>query len=1184
MKNVYFLVMFLLSAAFATNLHAQRMEILGIDPSGYPKIKGEVIIYDANGIQYKAYSKDNLKLIEGIIEREITRSQCPENITKFSAILTIDISKSMEQSADPSDPYGTSRMELAKSVAKVWINALDTTRAECAITSFNKGTFLNQDFTIHKSLLYAAINNPDSIYPFSGTNYNAAFLKDDRGRPGVLEVAKKAKYKRVIVFLTDGEHDQQTHGPVEYTEISALADSLDCTVYCLSLGMPMPDVLANLADFTGGRAFAGLTSEETVKKLYLDILKEASNIGSSPCDFEFETDCFGGGLLKLSCDVFPGLSTTFQYTIPDKYKPKLEISPNTFYFHNKYKPETPSQDVRIYARNGDVTLDSYISDLPKYSIDWQGHTPPVKIKKDEFIDVKIVYNPANDSSYSIAKNFRFIGSSCSGNEITPSAGYILTHDVDMGVAQIEVSKEEDFSQVICNRSGKKIVIDRIEIIDDPDLEFWVMSPVGGFSLEHGKCQLFRFKFNPHKSGVRNAKIKLYSGSEEYIINIKGFGTGKAAIQAVNNIQFESLLCGNSTAYKDTLIYIDNIGWLDLEVSSLNIEGVDFNDFELPDNPSNFVIPAFERDSVIVRFAPKSKGMKNAILKINSNAENYAEYGINLTGKKDTVELSCSENEINLGWLCPGEVRETLLNVSNIGTIPVNITYAVDNGDFRISGSSATLLPETSTNISITFTSNVNGTYHNNVLSLFTDECGYQYSCALKAQVEAPEIKAVTFSMHSTVGVETDTTITIENTSNRDLLISELYAGDSRFTIVEPQVPVMIKANDSIKVKIKYLPKDDKSFSTHIYLKGDPCGFSDSIMVAGNSLLASAGLSIGKYYGLVGEVIQIPVLLANKKMFAESGASTIDLDISFYDCLLEPVAPTPMGVINGNYRTISFKNINVSGNSDETPITLNLLVKDCLNFKTSPLDIEKPKAGGAFVSFGISEGLFTLKEASATISTATLSASPGETINLPIFLSNTTNVTSFHDEIEFYVSFSGDVLEPVNPSPDDIFSGGDWKVKAAAPARESKNPSEIKTIPLRAMLGKTLSCPIIIESVSVKTGKVEFTEVSGTFTLSGICESGGLRLFDSKGVAGIAMVKPNPVGNILEIEYDVLEQGFTKLSLIDLNGSEMAVISANVLSPGRYLLQYDTGKLSSGIYYLIYQTPTQRFTEKVFIVK
>ena len=81
-------------------------------------------------------------------------------------VLCIDVSGSMSQG-------NPSRMSRVRDAASLFVSMLDTSLHECAITSFDHLSYINQDFTTSKSSLLSAIS---TLQPQGATDYNNALL------------------------------------------------------------------------------------------------------------------------------------------------------------------------------------------------------------------------------------------------------------------------------------------------------------------------------------------------------------------------------------------------------------------------------------------------------------------------------------------------------------------------------------------------------------------------------------------------------------------------------------------------------------------------------------------------------------------------------------------------------------------------------------------------------------------------------------------------------------------------------------------------------------------------------------------------------------------------------------------------------------------------------------------------
>ena len=78
--------------------------------------------------------------------------------------------------------------------------------------------------------------------------------------------------------------------------------------------------------------------------------------------------------------------------------------------------------------------------------------------------------------------------------------------------------------------------------------------------------------------------------------------------------------------------------------------------------------------------------------------------------------------------------------------------------------------------------------------------------------------------------------------------------------------------------------------------------------------------------------------------------------------------------------------------------------------------------------------------------------------------------------------------------------------------------------------------------------------------------------------------PNPVSTTMELEYEIVEHGRTELYISDMQGRKVAVLVSGEAAPGRYVLTVDATRLSSGRYVYVLETPTERLSRILEVVK
>jgi hypothetical protein len=107
-------------------------------------------------------------------------------------------------------------------------------------------------------------------------------------------------------------------------------------VYVVTLGMPCPEVLRNIAIVTGGNWFENVSTAKETSDIYHQILQIIS--GAEPCQIVWESDvsCFGGERIA-DIDFYPFNTNKFiNYTMPPTYISGIVLTPESVFFKMFY--------------------------------------------------------------------------------------------------------------------------------------------------------------------------------------------------------------------------------------------------------------------------------------------------------------------------------------------------------------------------------------------------------------------------------------------------------------------------------------------------------------------------------------------------------------------------------------------------------------------------------------------------------------------------------------------------------------------------------------------------------------------------------------------------------------------------------------------------------------------------------
>ena len=309
MKNhIIHLLLFLVVLSQST---AQEINLLSLSTKDYPKVSATFVAIDANGNRATPNSSD-IKIFENNIQIPISNYVCPQpppTLKPASIVITLDNSGSMSSLYN-----GETNMEVAKKAALKLVDELPSSNIEVAITSFDGSSLLRQDFTNDKTLLAAAIN---SIQPNGSTNYDAGLITPPSG---ALEITKKARYSKNIIFLTDGNSDIITP-----QMIINEAQIQNCTINIVCLNIKASKELSSVATATNGFLFENVKGSNNLTTIFSTLSQIAQ--GFEPCTIEWTSTIECGNVPKNLLIQWNQTQLKETYLPPINKTPLLTITP-----------------------------------------------------------------------------------------------------------------------------------------------------------------------------------------------------------------------------------------------------------------------------------------------------------------------------------------------------------------------------------------------------------------------------------------------------------------------------------------------------------------------------------------------------------------------------------------------------------------------------------------------------------------------------------------------------------------------------------------------------------------------------------------------------------------------------------------------------------------------------------------
>jgi hypothetical protein len=1209
MNKLNFLILTLLMIS-VRGLFSQSIDIERIVTDNYPNLRAEFRVLDASDDEVRNLNANDFDLTDLGVATQFTAPTCPPDQSRFSLILIFDASSSMDKNISDESNSAPSRHQVIKNVAKTFIDQLPDGQFEAAVGVFSKDFRYDQlqRFTTDKDLLKQATD----YNLVNATNYNAGFLGyRENNEGGAFGLVKDAQYKPVIIFMTDGYHQSnQQHGDIEVGIINQKASETNTTIYSLTIGPTQPDPndfsldqnskakLKSISVASGGEYFENLLSESDVQSIYSQILRDAEGFGTpAPCYIDFVSDCNDGEIMLTYNGFGLPVSDTEAYTIADELKPNLDIDERTFLEVNLPLNQATEIDVVIKAEKNFLEITGFNSTPANiFTIsDWGGAAPPFSLAKDETRTIKVEINPDNREFF--GGNITFEGTGCSGLTMTPRAGFIFAEDILFGSVNQGEQKTETFTQRFCNLTDEPLDIERIIMTGGTNQgDFAVTSQ--NTTVAPGECIDIEALFAPSEQGEREGEYTVITDKGDFTAMMKGGGAGRPEISGVAP-EFADVNCISPTS--TITVDVTNNGPVDLNIS--NIQLADDTHFNITGS-TLFTVGANSTNSsdLVVEFNPQAVGTHTTDLIITNDSDN-SPYNITISGEMIEIDYSVSTVNIDFGTICANEgnpiteqIELTNLNsfgysVSASANLPVFDTDAIS---YDISSGTAT--------VDITFESANNGTYVGFVT--FVSECGnIERIINVMGEINSPEVIDVSEVIPSVVGSSEIKTVTITNPNPEDFDVVNAFIGDAAQTPLTEfslsNTSFTVPGNGTYNLDVRYTPDANNAVELDgfLYLNVEqPCDVTlNNVLIKGVPDLAVANLTAANTSDYIGATTMLNIDVTGSPEFNASGSTKIEFTLQYDENMLNPLTGTKSGTNEVSYvidlptpfpGALSFApEFEVLNSLPVTQSDLVLLSSRAIN--------DNNQVTASVVN---TDGIFSIIIAEADVSSNDLSAKPGEEFDLPIYLDDEDSDLDelLHNEITLTVQYNFTVMQPVDlpftvvgqdRAEFELTSAINYTNETKLGTTQAQLP--FATVRMLAKLGNTIQSPIEITAADITSGGIaDLTLDTKTFTLEGVCEEGGsLRLFTLTEIEPSITLNQNPVSNKIELTVSTIESGEHKITLFDMVGNAIELDSRSINTSGQsYSIEYETANLQSGMYIVIFDTPTQSFNESIMIVK
>ena len=661
---------------------------------------------------------------------------------------------------------------------------------------------------------------------------------------------------------------------------------------------------------------------------------------------------------------------------------------------------------------------------------------------------------------------------------------------------------------------------------------------------------------------------------------------RPGIGVVSPITFGMLTCSSDTTLSVTIRNTSNDGQ-ELVIQQMSILGGASSPFTLLSQPAlPLTVQSGQPQVLQLRYRPRSTGNALDTLRFVSNADDFPVFNVVLQGTKDSVGFSISRNAISFVNLFPNISATDTLTIRNNGSTPIawgSSGRFTLGGAFTIQSISPQVTPPNggTSQVTVRFLGSANDA---SATGSFSDLCGRTQMFTVQATILPPRI-AVTESIQFTpltCETEARAAVTVRNTGGQDLVLNSITGAVQGLSIdaaPNASAPIRIAGGRDTTLMVRFTPMTTGQANAVLRYFSNAVN-RDAMNSTSTTLSGVKNVRDFEWVGVSEPVFvtfgTVPPNTPVSRTFTlrNTGNLPIDWNVPLRfgpDSVFAITAITPNPTMPGAMAQVTVRYAGAACGTTYLTTQFTRILSD-FGFTCT-----KNSSIGAFAE--------TLP-ATARLRLESVSGGIGDTVEMPIRLENArflaeAGVKTFTASMRFNQT----IMYPLEANK-GMVQGGNRIIPLVLPL-PSPIPSDsiLARIKFRITLGNTTAAQVFLDNPASGGVCITLDTASARTAAERICYAGGERLIEIVTTAtALVSAKPNPVFGISTIDISLMERGFTTLTLYNTMGQVVKQLLAAPMEPGAYSLDVDASALPSGTYFAILQTPTERITRRLEVVR
>lgn len=219
--------------------------------------------------------------------------------------------------------------------------------------------------------------------------------------------------------------------------------------------------------------------------------------------------------------------------------------------------------------------------------------------------------------------------------------------------------------------------------------------------------------------------------------------------------------------------------------------------------------------------------------------------------------------------------------------------------------------------------------------------------------------------------------------------------------------------------------------------------------------------------------------------------------------------------------------------------------------------------------------------SSQIAINNLDVNIGETFNLPIVVKSSDNrLLCGFNNFNLGLRYDRSILQPSGQFINKKIEGNYESVEIAG----NNIDFLLNNLKFTSVLGRVKCSPIEITHFKYDCDSIKISSSNGQVCLKNLCEEGGTRLVDTDKRLFISLKNDGYPSNEIDIEFGIIESGFSSLQIYDNLGRLVKNTEINDLPAGIYVQKIQTRDFNPGLYFVILVTPSNIISSPVMITR